>query len=40
MTVQALSNTAEHAHLLGDVPALILVGIALIALAPTKPVRH
>ena len=38
MTVQALSNSAEHAHLLGDVPALIVVGIALLVLAPTKPV--
>jgi hypothetical protein len=37
MVVQALRNTAEHAHLLGDVPALIIVGIALIALAPPKP---
>ncbi len=36
MTVQALQNAAEHAHLLGDVPALIIVGIALIALAPPK----
>jgi hypothetical protein len=38
MTVQALSNSAEHAHLLGDVPALIVVGIALLVLAATKPV--
>jgi len=37
MMVQALQNTAEHGHLLGDVPALIVVGIALIALAPPKP---
>ena len=37
MVVQALRNTAEHAHLLGDVPALIIVGIALISLAPPKP---
>ncbi len=36
MTVQALQNAAEHAHLLGDVPALIIVGIALIAWAPPK----
>ena len=39
MTVQALQNTAEHAHLLGDVPALVLVGVALIALAPPKPLH-
>jgi len=31
-------NRGEYAHLLGDVPALIIVGIALIALAP-KPWR-
>ena len=40
MTVQALSNGGEHGHLLGDVPALIIVGVALIALAPPKPVRQ
>jgi hypothetical protein len=36
MTVQALTNAGEHAHLMGDIPALIIVGIALIALAPPK----
>ena len=36
MTVQALRSSAEHGHLLGDVPALIIVGVALIALAPAK----
>jgi hypothetical protein len=40
MTVQALGNTAEHGHLLGDVPALLIVGIALIALAPPKPLHQ
>jgi hypothetical protein len=40
MTVQAFQSTAEHGHLLGDVPALIFVGIALIALAPPKPLRR
>jgi hypothetical protein len=40
MTVQALSNAGEHGHLLGDVPALIIVGIALIALAPPKALRQ
>jgi len=40
MTVQALGNTAEHGHLLGDVPALFIVGIALIALAPPKPLHQ
>ena len=36
MTVQALRSSMEHGHLLGDVPALLIVGIALIALAPSK----
>lgn len=40
MTVQALGNSAEHGHLLGDVPALVIVGVALIALAPRKPLRQ
>jgi hypothetical protein len=40
MTVQALRNTAERRHLMGDVPALVIVGIALIALAPPKPLRQ
>jgi len=40
MTVQALQNTSEHGHLLGDVPALVIVGIALIALAPPKPAHQ
>jgi hypothetical protein len=36
MAVQAMQNAAERGHLLGDVPALVIVGIALIALAPAK----
>lgn len=36
MTVQALRSSAERGHLLGDIPALIIVGVALIALAPAK----
>jgi uncharacterized protein DUF6632 len=40
MLVQAMSNAAEHGHLLGDVPALIIVGIVLLALAPPKPLRQ
>ena len=36
MAVQALQNPAERAHLFGDVPALIIVGVALIVLAPPK----
>jgi len=34
MAVQAFQNANERGHLLGDVPALILVGVALLALAP------
>jgi hypothetical protein len=37
MTMQSLSSAAQHGHLMGDVPALIIVGITLIALAPPKP---
>jgi uncharacterized protein DUF6632 len=36
MAVQALRSPTEHGHLLGDIPALIIVGLALIALAPAK----
>ncbi|MGB6707931.1 MAG: DUF6632 domain-containing protein [Pseudolabrys sp.] len=34
MGVQALSDTAERGHLIGDVPALILVAIILAVLMP------
>jgi len=40
MAMQALTSPDQHAHLLGDVPALIIVGIALIALAPPKPLAR
>ena len=40
MLVQALRAPAERGHLLGDIPALILVGFALIALSPPKPLRQ
>jgi len=36
MAAQALQHVGEHGHLLGDVPALILVGLALLLLAPAK----
>ena len=36
MAAQAFQNAIERGHLLGDVPALVIVGIALIALAPGK----
>ena len=37
MAAQALRTIGEQGHLLGDVPALLIVGIVLIALAPPKP---
>ena len=36
MAVQAFQHASERGHLLGDVPALVIVGVALIALAPAK----
>jgi hypothetical protein len=36
MAVQAFRNPGEHGHLLGDIPALAIVGVALIALAPAR----
>jgi|SRR5215469_1649249 len=36
MAIQAFYNADEHGHLLGDVPALIIVGVVLIVLAPAK----
>jgi hypothetical protein len=36
MAVQAFQNASERGHLMSDVPALIIVGIALIVLAPAK----
>ncbi len=36
MAVQAFQHESEHGHLLGDVPALVIVGVALIVLAPAK----
>ena len=36
MAVQALRNVTERGHLLGDVPALLIVGVVLIALRPAK----
>jgi hypothetical protein len=34
MAVQAINAPAEHAHLLGDVPALLIVALLLAALTP------
>ena len=36
MAVQAFQNASEHGHLFGDVPALMIVGVVLIVLAPAK----
>jgi hypothetical protein len=36
MTVQAFQNPSEHGHLMGDIPALAIVGVALLVLAPSK----
>jgi hypothetical protein len=34
MAAQALTDMSEHAHLLGDVPALLLGAVVLAALTP------
>jgi hypothetical protein len=34
MAVQALVDSAEHANMIGDVPALLIVGVALAILTP------
>ena len=36
MTVQALIDSTEHGHLVGDVPALFIIAAALAALAPRR----
>jgi uncharacterized membrane protein YphA (DoxX/SURF4 family) len=38
MGIQAIRDTAERGHLIGDVPALAIVGVVLLILAP-KPTR-
>jgi uncharacterized protein DUF6632 len=40
MAVQAVVDPAEHCHLMGDVPALIIVAIALAALTPRGLARR
>ena len=39
MAVQAMSMPAEHGHLLGDVPALMLVALVIAAVMPRGPAR-
>jgi FtsH-binding integral membrane protein len=34
MTYQALADVGQHGHLMGDVPALLLIAIVLAALTP------
>jgi hypothetical protein len=36
MAVQAFHSMSERGHLMGDVPALVFVGVVLLALAPSK----
>ena len=36
MAIQAFQHASEHGHLWGDIPALVVVGVALMALAPAK----
>jgi len=36
MAVQSLANPMNHGHLLGDVPALLVVAIVLAALTPRR----
>jgi hypothetical protein len=40
MAVQALTDGAERGHLIGDVPALLVVAIALAALTPRDRVAR
>jgi len=35
MAVQAFQHPSEHGHLMGDIPALVIVGVALLVLAPS-----
>ena len=40
MAIQAIVDPAEHGHLVGDVPALLLVAIVLAFLAPREGVPN
>ena len=39
MAVQALGDPMERGHLVGDVPALLVVAVALAVLTPREPLR-
>jgi hypothetical protein len=36
MAVQAFHTPSERGHLLGDIPALVIVGVVLLVLAPAR----
>lgn len=40
MAVQAVVDVTERTHLVGDVPALVIIGIALLALAPRESTKQ
>jgi len=40
MAVQAVVDGSEHCHLLGDVPALLIVAIVLAALTPRRTMER
>ena len=40
MAVQAVRDSAQMGHLMGDVPALALVGVVLLLLMPSDPGAH
>ena len=39
MAIQALREVSERGHLVGDVPALLVIGAALLVLAPARQPR-
>ena len=39
MAIQAFEDPMERGHLLGDVPALLIVALALAALTPGESLR-
>lgn len=36
MLAQSLADPSEHGHMLGDVPALLIIGVVLAALTPRR----
>jgi len=39
MAIQAMGDPMERGHLVGDVPALLVVAVALAVLTPRGPAR-